>query len=751
MQHRGHFLQMVAVSAAWLTLTGCRKESAMTDGAWAGWQTDWRWMQAVAERRGWNVAPLAASAPADDAAMRRLETAAGMPVPEQLSEVLTRHAASVRFGWHVPLHLYPMERRDFPTGSFNRGFAWDLDQIEEHAIPNFMATKSVLAGVDDASAPNTPEMWERQFPVFWPVNADFLTIDMREPGGPHPVRYFSHELDMLHGQALAPDFVTFVTEMARLGQAGTEWASFMRFGEWDGDRYYLRAVSPGGREWREWLETDPMLVERDEPPPVILGETAAERSLLESAIVGDTPAAMAALVAGARPDVVWNPEWPGDGPSSDDEFATAVTFAVRRNDTDLVERLVAQGASLDTRHTAVSEAVLRGSPETLAWLCRKGARVDGWKDERHWPIHLLLTSRERSVAPSPAELEARLLKEADGLWSGEGMDPELVAAMRESMEEPIRKDIDAFLTPRQQAAMLETLLENGAAPDAPWDNGITMLMWGGPTTTPVLLRHGADPNHLSPDGQRPLHFTRSPTVARFLVEAGADVNAVASPGGRKSESDSVYTPLQASLMLAGLRGTELAETLLGLVADPHIRDGDGYPTLGYATSAPAFELMRPYGLDPRERMPDGGTLLHRLFQQTGVVRASFPQEVAMLDLLLAEGLDINAQNDAGQTVLHIAAPDAIDAAPIELLLDRGADPRVRDANGKRAVDLVPPRRKSCGVPFRPLDRPSDVSPNGRSNGAAFENMIAEAGWRCQVAERTRFHGRGGGFVVVGLM
>lgn len=105
------------------------------------------------------------------------------------------------------------------------------------------------------------------------------------------------------------------------------------------------------------------------------------------------------------------------------------------------------------------------------------------------------------------------------------------------------------------------------------------------------------------------------------------------------------------------------------------------------------ETLLELGADPLERMPHGGTLLHRLFQVTDAVRANFTAEVAMLDLLLEEDLDINARNDAGRTVLRLAAPDAVDAAAIRLLLDRGADRTLRDADGKRALDLVPRLKK----------------------------------------------------------
>ncbi|MNO51759.1 Ankyrin repeats (3 copies) [compost metagenome] len=242
--------------------------------------------------------------------------------------------------------------------------------------------------------------------------------------------------------------------------------------------------------------------------------------------------------------------------------------------------------------------------------------------------------------------------------------------------------------------MLEALLDAGADPDARWDNGSTMLMRAQDAEIArILIRHGADPTARTPDGTTPLHSVASPEVARVLVEAGADINALASPEGRKSETDPVYTPLQASLILGGVRGVDAARTLLELGADPMKRDGEGLPTLAYALNVPAFQLMEPYGFDPLERMPDGGTLLHRCYRLNGALRANFPQEIATLDLLLSRGIDINAVDDAGQTVLHIAAPVAFDAASLVLLLERGAQKDLRDHSGKRPVDLVSRSKK----------------------------------------------------------
>src|SRR5262249_9442313 len=104
----------------------------------------------------------------------------------------------------------------------------------------FSGVAQGVAEVDISEEPNTPEMWEHQFPFADLMNGDMLTIDVSAPEEPHPVRYFSHDLEGLHGRAIAPDFLTFVTEYAKLGCAGgthDDWFDFVE--KRDNDRHYL--------------------------------------------------------------------------------------------------------------------------------------------------------------------------------------------------------------------------------------------------------------------------------------------------------------------------------------------------------------------------------------------------------------------------------------------------------------------------------------------------------------------------------
>ena len=168
------------------------------------------------------------------------------------------------------------------------------------------------------------------------------------------------------------------------------------------------------------------------------------------------------------------------------------------------------------------------------------------------------------------------------------------------------------------------------------------------------------------------------------------MNAPVIPPGREaSNHGETYgkTPLQQALLTGGSRALHMVNALIDLGADPKARDGAGRSTLCYCMRVEDFRLLESHGLDPLDRLTDGGTLLHNLLRMTNVP-ATHPEGVALLDYLLELGLDINATDGAGQTVLHVAAIRIENPADVQLLLDRGADRTIRDAQGRRPQDLV---------------------------------------------------------------
>jgi ankyrin repeat protein len=600
-------------------------------------------MEALAVKRGWEVTLLAIAPPASEAAVAAVEAKHGLTVPPQLRDLLTKHAACVRFGWGIPSEMQPLEQ--VPNSGGLRDAVWDLAHIDDYAIGNFLGWRSRLADTDRSEQPNTPAMWEDQFPFADLMNGDMLTIDMSVPEGPHPVRYFSHDLEGLHGHAIAPDFLTFVSEYAKLGCAGGTHDDWFEFVEKRGDdRQYLSADCPGARQWLAWLAKDPDAVASDEPPRVIMAKTAADNGLLEAAKADSLNGVAAALQAGASIDCVVEGYW-------NDEFVTAVTHAIRNDSMPMLDLLVARGANLNTRRTAINEAVCCSrDPAMVEWLIARGARVNGWKGERHWPIHNLVEGRHYARKPAnAAEDDAQII-------------------------------------------VLGMLLRAGADPDAPWDGGWTMLSRGDRRCTEMLLAHGADPNRPNAFGDTPMHAARSIARIRMLMEHGGDINARAVSG---RDDASLATPLQGLLLWpwrfcqAGQpRPPDLIPAMIELGADPTIRDGRGRNTLWYCTTEADFRLMEGYGLDPFERDKAGNTLLHDFARMSSQIAE--PPYVEYFEFLLGLGFDINAANAKGETLLHILARlEFAREEDVQLALDRGADKSLRNAAGKRAFDVAP--------------------------------------------------------------
>jgi ankyrin repeat protein len=655
-------------------LAACDRKGDALQKLWTQWQADWRWMEAIAKRRQWELRPLKIAPPAAHAALDAVERRHGLKFPPQLRAVLTELSAHVQFGWHIPSHLQAFEREDMPYGSGIRDTVWDLDVIDQNAIPSFLGWKRELAKRDRSEAPNTPQMWETQFPFGHLPNGDILTIDMSKPEpARQPVRYFSHDLEMIHGLALAPDYYSFVTVYAKLGCAGSEWASWMRFGMGiKDDTFYLSAETEGAKKWLAWSQRDPVETKPDEPPVVVVEKTSADRALLKAARANALPGVKAALAQGAQPDCTWNQKWLSDFDIKDmrygEEFSTAAIYATRSDNIEMLEILLKAGATLNTRRLVMTDAMERGSLSTVEWLIGKGARANGWKHDRKWPLHMLVTHRAKAKTPSFEDYKAEM------------SNPEMTQA---SYERTVPRAIDEAT----YVAMLDALLKAGAKPDAPWDNGITMLMYGGVVTGKALLARGANVHARDANGWTVLHWARTPEKVDLLVAQGADVNARASPR-TGDENGLPSTALQHHLLGAISREMAVVTALLRHGADPKHKDGAGRSTLAYCFEVECFKLILGYGLDPKERLPDGGTLLHNL-AATSSVRAAFSEEVAFFKYLLSLGLDINATDSKGQTMLHRLAERVGEPKDIALYLASSADKSIKDKAGQRAYDLAP--------------------------------------------------------------
>lgn len=665
----------------------------MTDAQWDDLKANLQWMEAIAKKRGWRLVPLSIAPPASGGELLGLQAAMGKPLPPQLRALLER-SSRVSFGWNIPSVQHPLEQLELPTSSGNRDAVWDLEHIRDQAVPDFRGWVASLQREDLASLAGHPAKWDQQFPFYTLINGDVVTIDVSSEDGRQPVRYFSHELDMLHGMEIAPDLFTFVTELSRLGMGGTEWASWMPFGKYDGDTFYLRADSEGGKRWRAWLEKDPADVAQDEPPPSVVASTAADRALLDAARDNDLPGVERALAARPQLDAVNDTDWFFEKQTWDEEFCTALNYAARHDNLPMIQLLVSKGATINTRRLPMDDAVQLGTLDTVRWLIDHGSRVNGWKAQRHWPLHLLVEQRYRSVASSKAELERRVraehtesdaasqLKAVSDAFAGVDM----VEMRREMRESDVKHHLARYASPAMYESMVEALLTAGADPDARWDNHTTMLMRADPVAARHLLRHGADIHARDSAGYTVLHYARSSELIRLFVEHGAELNALAVSSDREAGQYG-YTPLQAALLSAGYQSMDRVLTLLDVGADPQVRSADGLNCLFFCSRVKPLDLMMSKGLDPLEKASGSTTLLHHRMAQSPP-RTIFPEEVAFLDRLLALGIPINALDDEGRTPLHLAADRAAFPADIELLVSRGADRSIRDKAGKLAYDYA---------------------------------------------------------------
>jgi ankyrin repeat protein len=364
---------------------------------------------------------------------------------------------------------------------------------------------------------------------------------------------------------------------------------------------------------------------------------------------------------------------------------TAVADAAKRGDREGVRAALARKADVNAPQidgtTALHWAVDRDDLEMMDVLIRAGARVTARTREGVTPLQLAATN-------GSAAMIDRLLKagaDPNATLTSMG-DTALMMAARTGTTEAIR-----------------VLVESGANVNAveKW-GGTTALMWavseGHVEAVRRLLESGADVNARSHyvaaangrgfEGRTPLTNSTDAKAAEFasgwltplmfaaregdvelarlIVAAGADVNAVGGDG-------------KTALALAIFNGNyDVASFLVDSKADVNRADAQRFTPLFYAVdrrnmeTAPNFPWMvtadpmplirrlldagaNPNALinnTPRARMREGSP---RIVFATALMRAAFAADLELVRLLLERGADPSIKSRDNETMLSAAA------------------------------------------------------------------------------------------------
>ena len=179
----------------------------------------------------------------------------------------------------------------------------------------------------------------------------------------------------------------------------------------------------------------------------------------------------------------------------------------------------------------------------------------------------------------------------------------------------------------------------------------------------------------------------APDRIKELLEAGADPNAT------------YWYQITALHFIVSMENMEATKLLADSGADINAKDSAGQSVLHWACeneNLNCIKLLLDLGADICALNEHKDTPLHY------AARNSFSQAGAVL-LLLEAGADVNALNAAGQTALHYAAKKG-NIFCMQVLLDHGCDPNIRDIYGKTADNILRDKNLSLFQKYKNIKR-----------------------------------------------
>ena len=201
-----------------------------------------------------------------------------------------------------------------------------------------------------------------------------------------------------------------------------------------------------------------------------------------------------------------------------------------------------------------------------------------------------------------------------------------------------------------------------------------------------LVAHGADVNRGDNEGWTPLHATASCgflSIAKFLLEAGADVAAVNNDGELAidiSESDEMEDLLQKEIDSRSIN----CEEARNLEEQCMLNDARDWYNSGGSDSDLEREVLTHICfsgfISDSPHMKTGASALHV---------AAAKGYMKVINLLIQSGMEVNIQDYDGWTPLHAAAHWAQREA-CELLADNYSNMDIKNCVGQTPFDVADP-------------------------------------------------------------
>jgi ankyrin repeat protein len=395
--------------------------------------------------------------------------------------------------------------------------------------------------------------------------------------------------------------------------------------------------------------------------------------------------------------------------------ATALHWAVRVDDLEMADMLIRAGANVSaaTREgvTPLQLAAMNGNAAMLVKLIRAGANPNAPLSE-YGDTTLMMASRTGKTDAIAALLETGAQVNAKETWGGTTA---LMWAVSERHPAAVKMLIDHgadvnarsnFVAPangRGFEGRTPTATQSGKAVDEFASGSLTSLMFaareGDVESARFLVAAGADVNAIAGDGKDALGlaiFNGNYDVASFLIDNKSNVNQADTQGftplfwavdRRNMETAPNFPwmvttdplPLIKKLLDAGANPNALVNNT------PRPRMRAGAPRIVFATPLmrAAFsadlqlvKLLLSYGADPTIVSKDGETMIAAaagLAFIQGYSKGKLPAErLETVKLFVELGADVNQADDYGITPLMVAA-NMGDVSIIQFLIDHGAD------------------------------------------------------------------------------